>query len=184
MPDGFSTRQAADRLELSEVTVRTMLARGELTGERIPWGGRFRWLIDRAAVETAHRLRQGKPKPRTSPVARLEQNLRSLQDEVAAIRSLVEGDVDAVEHGIHKLRRERDDLRAKATTLTEGLVRARAAADLQSEADDERATVVRHLLEALSAGERADRLRRDALREHEEAAAATTRAGHLGELET
>jgi excisionase family DNA binding protein len=182
VPDDLSTRQAADRLELSEVTVRAMLDRNELTGERIAWGGRFRWRVDRASVEAAHRSREGKPKARPSAVARLEQDLRSLQDEVTAIHSLVEGDVNAAERGVHELRRERDDLRAQATTLREGLARARAAADLQSEADEERAAVVRHLLDALAAGERADRLRREALREHEAAAADATRAGHLGEL--
>ena len=77
---------------------------------------------------------------------------------------------------------ERDALRAQVVDLQDALARAHEVADLQEQAAAERAATTRHLLNALSAAERADDLRRRALAVSQDALAAVVRPGHPGDL--
>ena len=78
--------------------------------------------------------------------------------------------------------RERDDLRSQMIALQDALARMRAVAELQRDVDRERAAMIEHLQAALSAGERADELRRSALAQLEDAVATAAIPGHLGDL--
>ncbi|GAA4696583.1 UPF0182 family protein [Nocardioides conyzicola] len=51
MEDEFSVAEAAEALGTSPQTVRTLLRKGELGGERKPWGSRFVWVVPRQAVD-------------------------------------------------------------------------------------------------------------------------------------
>ncbi len=104
----------------------------------------------------------------------------ALEREVAELReALAIGDPGLREA---RTQRERDDLRAEVVTVRDALARARTVAELQREADVERASIVEHLLAAVSAGERADALRRNAIAEMEDAITASSQAGHPGDL--
>jgi hypothetical protein len=159
--DAISTSGAAGLLGTSVVTVRSLLRAGELSGRRVPWGEREIWQVDRASVErflalhgrfTGTRRASGKGRPRE----------QRPNDGLAALAA------------------ERDDLRARNVALSDALARTRTAADIQAQADDERAAVVGHLLDAVAGAERADKLRCEAIAELQEAAAAFSRPGHAG----
>ena len=159
----MSTSTAAGMLGTSAVTVRSLLKGGELSGRNRGRGKRDVWEVDRVSVEqflalhgrfTGTRRASRKEPPRAA----------RCNDDLAGLAA------------------ERDDLRARNVALSDALARARAAADIQTRADDERATVVRHLIDAVAGAERADELRREAIAELQEAAAAFSRPGHLGGL--
>lgn len=137
---------------------------GELAGRKRGRGKREVWEVDRVSVErflarygrfpgTRRASRKAHPRARTS------------NDDLV------------------RLAAERDDLRARNVALSDALARSRDAADIQARADDERAAVVRHLIDAVAGAERADELRREAIAELQEATAAFSRPGHLGGLE-
>jgi uncharacterized protein involved in exopolysaccharide biosynthesis len=107
--------------------------------------------------------------------------ITALEHEVAALRAAI-GSAGPAPETLAQLQRERDDLRATVTTLRDALARMRSVAELQRQADVERAAMVEHLLAATAAGERADALRRSALQELEEAVAGTTQPAHPHEL--
>lgn len=120
----------------------------------------------------AHGRYDTRPRARVSQVARIELELSTLRESVAALQPAVDGTVA----------RERDGLRAKVVDLEEALTRAHMAVELQRDADAERARVIEHLLMAMTASERADALRRQAATVLEEALAGFTRPGHPGEM--
>jgi excisionase family DNA binding protein len=156
----LTTKEAAERLHSSEVTVRKLIETGELAGEWRARGKRLVRAVDAASVERFLE-RQG---PFEGTRRRRKREEGTAPDE----RS--------------RLQAERDDLRARNVALSDALARTRAAADAQERADAERAAVVRHLLAAADAAERADEQRRTAAAELQEAAATFTRPGHLGQL--
>jgi len=175
MPDGISTSSAATRLRTTGVTVRAMLESGRLSGAKRSRGTRFVWEVDAASVERylrQHGPYEGRQRGTRATIERLDH-------EMKALRSLAEA---SSFEGLVRLHEERDDLRARNVALIDALARARTVADLQAQADEQRAAVVQHLLAASGAAERADELRRAVVAELQEATAAFTRAGHAGQL--
>jgi hypothetical protein len=175
MTDGVSTAEAARLLSTTPPTVRGLLESGDLHGRKINRGSRFAWVIEEGSIHryiAEHGKFTGERRAAKSRVAELEH-------EVAAIRSVIDADAPPARGSTQ---RERDDLRATVVTLRDALARTRNVADLQKQADDARAQVVEHLIAAVSASERADALRRDAVAEMEDAVAAVAQAGHLGDL--
>jgi hypothetical protein len=157
----MSTSAAADLLGTSTVTVRSLLKAEELAGRKRLWGKREVWEVDPASIEqflTLHGRFTG-----TRRASRRGSPRTAMSDD-----------------DLGRLAAERDDLRARNVALSDALARTRAAADIQARADDERAAVVRHLLDALAGTERTDELRREAIAELHEAAAAFSRPGHVG----
>jgi excisionase family DNA binding protein len=176
MADGLSATEAARRLDTSRPTIYGLLEGGELKGVKLARGTRFAWRVDEASVEE-YLVQHGKfagtrraSRPR----------MRNIERDIAGLRELVLA--GAPVGGLEQIQRERDDLRASVVTLTEAVARSRTVADLQAQADTERAAMIQHLLAAASAGERADALRRAAAAELKEAVATASRAGHLGAL--
>jgi excisionase family DNA binding protein len=177
MADTISTREAAERLQTSEPTVRLMLETGELAGFQQARGKRFAWRVETASVKAylaANGPFGGVRRESKGRMARVEK-------EIAWLRSLVEAGLPA-DAGLDRLQEDRDDLRARVVTLSESVARGRTAAELHARAETERAAVNEHLLAALAASERADELRRQAIAELEEAVAASSRLGHAGAL--
>lgn len=171
MADDLSTGEAAERLSTTPPTIRAMLLRGELTGHREDRGRRL-WRVDASSVDRhieLHGRFSGTRRP--SRLAEIERELAVLRAAVAGAGSI---DKEA--------KRERDDLRATVVMLRESVARMQTVAQLQTEADRERAAVVEHLLAAVSAGERADGFRSKSLTELQEAVAAASRPGHVGDL--
>jgi excisionase family DNA binding protein len=154
--DEISVSEAAVLLETSGQTVRNYIRRGLLSARQ---PGARSFLIDRSSVEAL--LRDGMLPG------------RGRRRRTSAVPSL---------DGAEALERERDDLRARVVELQEAVLRLRAAADLQRQADRARATQVNHLLDALRAAERADELRSGAAAELENALAAMAVPGHPGEI--
>jgi excisionase family DNA binding protein len=154
--DEISVSEAAKLLETSGQTVRNYIRRGLLSARQ---PGARSFLIDRSSVEAL--LRDG-----------LLPGQRRRRRAAAA----------PTPAGAETLARERDDLRARVVELQEAVLRLRAAADLQRQADSERATEVGRLLDALLAAERADELRSRAAAELEDALAAVALPGHPGEI--
>lgn len=179
MADVVSTAEAARRLKTTPPTVRALLARGELTGQRVPRGTRFAWLADEASIASyvASHGEFGAPR-RSSAAARVT----ALEQEITRLRALIEGE-DSPSGALARLQSERDDLRATVVTMRDALARMRTVANLQRQADAERSAVVEHLLAASAASERADALRRLAVEQLEDAVAAATQPAHLGELQ-
>jgi excisionase family DNA binding protein len=176
MADGVSTSKAARRLNTTPPTVRALLARGELTGLKIPRGDRFAWLIDESSIQRYLAQQSGQFTPQRGSSG---SRIAALEREVAAFHAAIKA-ANSQDPDIDRVQRERDDLRATIMTLQDALARARTVADLQRQADTARAQIVEHLLAALAASEQADRLRRSAIAEIEEALAAASQAGHLG----
>jgi excisionase family DNA binding protein len=179
MPASVTTSEAARRLGTTKPTVRVLLEKGQLSGTRLPRGSRFNWRIDEDSLERflAECGRyDSRRAARTSRLGKIEVELAFLRQAVrgqgaeAGVLSNHQGPVDEIQ-------RERDDLRAQVVSLEEALARAHAVAELQRDADAERAAVVEHLLAAGAANERADALRRKALTELEEALAGFARPG-------
>jgi excisionase family DNA binding protein len=173
--DPISTQEAGDLLGASKPTVRALIEKGQLSAAREERASRFVWRVDRRSVDrylSEHGRLDGRRRARLSPLKRIEAEL-----------SLVRATVEARAPGSlaeNNLERERDDLRAEVVSLRDALARTRVVADLQRDADVERAAVVEHLLAASAAGERADVLRRQALAALDEALAGFTRPGHAG----
>lgn len=182
MQDGISTAEAANRLGTSEPTVRRMLESRELVGEREEVGKKFRWRIDPDSV-TEYLASNGRflggRRKRPNRLSEVERKLNVLSERVDEIAS--EGN-DKARQKAGRVLEERDDLRAKVVSLTESLVRMRSVSERQAEADSERALVLEHLSAAISAAERADKLRRDAIEDLHEALGDATRVGHVGGL--
>lgn len=137
------------------------------------------WLVEVSNIE-AYLREHGAFKRK-----RRESRLDKVEAELAALRSAIGDRATArpTPSRLADVERERDDLRATVVTLREALARAHSVAELQREAEAERAAVIEHLQAAAAAGERADSLRRRAVAELEEALAAASRPGHLGDAE-
>ena len=155
MADEISVSEAAKLLETSGQTVRNYIRRGLLSARQ---PGARSFLVDRSSVEALLRdcLVPGQRRRGRAAVVSPD--------------------------GAEALERERDDLRARVVDLQESVLRLRAAADLQRQADSERATEVNRLLDALRAAERADELRSRAAAELEDALAAMALPGHPGQI--
>jgi excisionase family DNA binding protein len=154
--DEISVSEAAKLLETSGQTVRNYIRRGLLSARQ---PGARSFLVDRSSVEAL--LRDG-----LLPGQRRRRRAAAVPWP----------------DGAEALERERDDLRVRVVELQEAVLRLRAAADLQRQADSERATEVNRLLDALRAAERADELRSRAAAELEDALAAMALPGHPGEI--
>lgn len=184
MHDTLSTGEAASLLTTTPPTIRDLLVRGELEGERQPRGKGFCWRVYPDSVTQfldQHGPFNGRRRTSRDRQQLTEEAVRDLRGQLEELRELVDGRASPNE-GLKHLQRERDDLRATVVTLKELLTRSRTVAELQERAEAERAAVAEHLVEAVSAGERADMLRRSALEELAEAVAAAFRAGHAGDL--
>jgi hypothetical protein len=145
----MSSRETAERLRVTQPTVRELLRRGELSGEKRPRGTRFVWVIDSASVESCAKLRSTTARTRRTSVAELRDRLAHLESTVEALTYY------------------RDSPSSKDTaTRTHGVTQTlnlRAILAAQMHADEARAKVIDHLLRALTAGEEADMRRREAL---------------------
>jgi hypothetical protein len=160
-----------------------MLESRELQGERQRVGKKFRWRIDPASVAEYLASRgkfSGGRRGRPNRLTEVERRLSLLIERVDEIES--EGVMAKVGQTPDRIVKERDDLRASVVSLKESLARMRSVAEGQAEADAERASVVEHLLAAASAAERADKLRRKATDDLQEALGDATRVGHAGSL--
>jgi excisionase family DNA binding protein len=173
MSDDLTVSEAAALLGTSGQTVRNLAREGTLRATQSPTGI---WRIGRKSVDafigTYGRLDGGRR--RKSASAALEAEARRLREQVAQL-------IDA--SGVRDtaaLLVERDDLRARIIGLEDALARMRAAAELEREAEVERSTIVDQLLAALSAADRADGLRRQALQTLEDGLAGALMPGHPG----
>ena len=172
----ITTNAAAERLGTSKPTVRSLIERGELRANRQPRGTRFRWMIAEASVAEfldSHGRFDERDHARRLNLASVDARLRALESAVGT--STVDSDTSSAV-------RELDAARARVVDLEEALVRSRAAAELQLQADGARAEIIQHLQAALAASERADELRRRVARELDEGLSSFTRLGHLGSL--
>lgn len=182
MQDMLSTAEAAKQLGTSEPTVRRMLESRELRGEREKVGQKFRWRVDPTSVArflASNGKFSGSRRKRPNRLTEVERRLNGLIERVDELTS--EGESTGGQRP-NRMVEERDDLRAEVVSLTESLTRMRSFSDHQAEADAERAAVIQHLLAAVSAAERADQLRREAINDLQEALGDATRAGHAGAL--
>lgn len=179
MSRDVSAGEAAQLLGTSKPTVVALIAKSHLQATKEPRGKLSIWRIDEGSVQrwlAEHGRYDTQDRQGRSRLARLEAQVSALREEV---RSLSHTDKSAGDANLMSAtEHERDDLRARVVSLEEALVRARIVAELQRDADAERAAVVGGLLEAAAASERADALRRRALREQEEGLAAQTRPGN------
>lgn len=179
MPDEISTKEAAALLKTTVPTVLRQIEHGELTARQEPHGKKFRWHISRASVMASIEKNGTFPRRSEGRTGRLSR----VEREVAALRAQVADLAERGDPADRRLHRERDDLRATVVALKDALTRTRSAAESRDRAEEERAVVVEHLREALAAGERADELRRAAVRDLEEVATAVAQPGHPGGLE-
>ena len=173
------TGEAADRLGTSKPTVRILIDKGLLRATKQPRGSRFVWRVEERSLDAFlvdHGRYEGRSRSRPSRVTRIEAELSTLREVVHAL------DPTAVPNAVDAIGRERDELRAQVVNLKDALARSQDVAELQRDADTERAVVIEHLLAAAAANERADALRRQALLNLEEALAAFARPGHPGEM--
>ena len=183
MPRSLTTSAAARLLGTSKPTVTALIAKGHLQATRQPRGKLSTWRIDERSVERwldEHGRYDERNRGGRSRLAKLEAEVSALREEVRTLAS-----ADQLTTGVNRTGeegRERDDLRARVVSLGEALAHVRLVAELQRDADAERAAVVGRLLEALGASERADALRRRAITELEEALAAFSRPGHAAEI--
>jgi excisionase family DNA binding protein len=183
MPRWVTTSQAAQMLGTSKPTVTTLIAKGILQASRQTRGKLSIWHIDESSVQRwlgEHGRYDEHNHERRSRLARLEVEVLELRNEVRTRLSANRAAPDP--SPIEAAARERDDLRARMVSLEDALGRAHLVAELQRDADRERAAVIEHLLEAAAASERADGLRRQAITELEEAVAAFSRPGHAAEI--
>jgi excisionase family DNA binding protein len=183
--DEISVKEAAERLKTTPPTVRDLLAGGDLHGRQEPMGGRFRWRVDSESVEAylvANGPFDGGRHGRPNRMAHLERKLDRLLEVVIRLQSESAESAPNTGDRFGKALAERDDLRARVVGLTESLARLQSVIELQNGADAERTVVVDHLVAAMSASEQADKLRRAAIADLEEALADANRIGHAGEL--
>jgi excisionase family DNA binding protein len=174
-----TTGRAAALLGTTRPTVVGLIEKGDLPASKEQRGSRFCWQVDEDGLREfldKHGRYDDRRRLGRSKLARLEASISELRDQVRLLTEVDAGDTDTEVR--KRLERERDDLRARIVGLEEALARAHSASELQRQADDERAAVVRHLLEAAAASERADTLRRRALAELEEALRQFSRPGH------
>src|SRR2546430_791972 len=138
----LTTGKAAARLGVSKPTVRAWIGDGLVRARREKRGQGFRWLIDEEEIARPDvRTLVGRaPRRRPSRLAQLESDVASLQE---ALRTAGPPAVPS-ESPPGELQRERDDLRAKVVGLEETIVRLRAAAEMQGDADAHRSTVIEH----------------------------------------
>lgn len=182
MSGSITVSDAARLLGTSKPTVTALIAKGHLQATRQPRGKLSIWRIDERSVERwldEHGRYDEQGRGGRSRLAKLEAEVSALREEVRALASADQRTTDVSRMGEEG---ERDDLRARIVSLEEALARVRLAAELQRDADAERAVVVGRLLEALSASERAEGLRRRAVTELEEALAAFSGPGHAAEI--
>jgi hypothetical protein len=180
VPDGVTSGVAAARLRTSKPTVHALIARGILEATKEPRGTRFTWRIDEDSLNSflaENGPYEGRRKRRGSLTGNMEAELSTWHALLHRANGGTGAPSDTDSTG-----RERDDLRARVVSLEEALSRSQVAAELQRGADEERATVVQHLLLAAAAAERADALRRQALAQMQEAVAGFSRAGHPGQM--
>jgi excisionase family DNA binding protein len=183
MAGSVTASEAARLLGTSKPTVIALIAKGHLRATRQPRGKLSIWRIEERSVQRwldEHGRYDEHSRGGRSRLARLEADVAALREEVRALAT-------AGQHaaGVNRTageRRENDDLRARIVNLEEALARAHHVAELQRDADAERAAVVGRLLEAMAASERAEALRRRAVTELEEALAAFSRPGHAAEI--
>jgi DNA-binding transcriptional MerR regulator len=174
-----TTGEAAKRLAVTAPTVRAWLEKGILVGTKEPRGSRPRWDVDSQSLDLLVAQRLQGTQDRHARGSRFEKIERELSDIRRTLGRLL---LDDYRSGTETGEETNDDLRAHLVNLEEALVRSRAVADLQREADTERALVIDHLLTAIASGERADAITRRALAEQQEATAAFTRLGHVGDI--
>jgi excisionase family DNA binding protein len=171
MADVLTVTEAAAALGTSRQSILNFLQDRTLRGRKDQSGT---WRIRQDSVDRFlgryGRLNGGR---------RRRSALAALQEEVDRLREV--GDV-AADDRVSRLLAERDDLRARVSTLEGSLASVREAAELQRRADAERARVVDELLVALGAAERADDLRRRALQALEDGLAASLVPGHPGSV--
>lgn len=175
MPDAISTRRAATLLGTTPPTVRSLIARGSLRATRRPRQSRFSWEIEPASVDAylkEHGRRDGRKRHAPS-------RLTVLEREVAEIRSALTADGRPRGDPDSDAARERDRLRVELGQAREILARMGMAAELQQKAADERSVMTQALLSAIAAGERADRLGREAAVQLGEAVSDVARPGNL-----
>lgn len=176
MPDDLKVAEAAQILGTSGTTVRTYLRQQVLDGRRDPRTGAWlvRWESIESFIAAYGRLNGGRR--RKSQIAVLEADVLRLTGKVARLTSAAgAGDAEMI-----AILDERDDLRARVVVLEDALARMRNAAELQRQAEAERADMVSQLLAALGSADRADRLRRQALESLEDALAGGAMPGHPG----
>lgn len=180
MTDGVSTTQAARRLQTTTPTVRSLIERGRLRAVRRERGTRFSWLIEKESLNRF--LIEHGPYDRARrvgvTVADLMAEVRALREGVAALGGRSPGEA----FGVASVVQERDALRVEVTNLRDALLRMRTVAELQRDADAERARVVELMLAVTASSERADALRRQALEQLDEAVASVFRPGNAGDL--
>ena len=175
VPDGLTTREAARRLGSTPPTVRRLLDAGLIQGDRLGDDRKFRWVISRSSLDEF--IEQfGMIAGRRNLARNWERND---QDGSFQIRDLTEN-AQTPAFGQRDLRREREELRSALGIAREMASRGYRIAELQRDADSERAVVVSRLLEAIEAGERADALRRQALSELTEILTSVTMPAHPG----
>jgi hypothetical protein len=170
-------------LGTSKPTVHALIAKGILKATRQPRGKLSMWYIDESSVQRwlgEHGRYDEQNRRGPSRLARLEAEVLGLREQVQALVFAYRAGPDISPAEVAA--RERDDLRAQVVSLEEALARAHLVAELQRDADTERAAVIGHLLEAAAANERAEGLRRRAITELEEAVAAFSRPGHAAEI--
>jgi excisionase family DNA binding protein len=183
MPESVTASEAARLLGTSKPTVMALIANGHLQATRHPRGKRSIWRIDERSVQRwldEHGKYDGPSRGGRSKLAKLEAEVSALREEVRALASAHQRGVGVNRTGEEML--AHDDLRARMVSLEEALARAHLVAELQRDADAERAAVVGRLLEAMAASERAEALRRRAVTELEEALAAFSGPGHAAEI--
>lgn len=177
--DVLTTVKAAALLGTTPPTVRSLLEKKALRGQCVPRGKRSVWAIDRVSVET-YLAEHGRYDDRRRHPG--NGRLQQLEEDVAHLKDLVlRGSHDGFD-SVRELARERDDLRATVVNLEDALARTRAVADLQHDADAERAAVIEHLLAAMAAGDRADALSRQVITQLQGAVAGFTLPGHAGSV--
>jgi hypothetical protein len=174
------TGEAAKRLGTTTQNVGNLIAKNMLKAKKLKRGKRFLWLVDEASLERLLREhgRFDKRRRSESPASRLKR----VEAELASLRRAFDEAGLDVSGASDAVARERDDLRAEVSTLREALARSREAAELQRDADAERASIIEHLAAAAAASERADTLRRRAFHELEDALAGALGPGHAGDL--
>jgi hypothetical protein len=157
--------------------VGSLIRKKRLKARKLQQGKRFLWLVDEESLERYAREHRRLTRRRRRRGSRLQ----AIEAELASLRRVLD-DADLTEGTSLAIARERDDLRAEVITLREALARTRDVAELQRDADAERATVIEHLTAAAAASERADALRRRAVHELEGALATALGPGHAGDL--
>jgi excisionase family DNA binding protein len=173
MADDLSVSEAATALGTSRQTVLNLIREGTLRATKSPKGV---WRIRRKSVDAFlnayGRLEGGRR--RKSASAALEVEVGRLREQVAQLTAATDIRETAA------LLAERDELRARVVSLEDALARMREAAELQRQAEADRSTVIDQLLAAVAGSDRADGLRRQAVRALEDGLAAALMPAHPG----